>query len=98
MSDFDGIAYDSGLCTISQSATASDTRFWDMEAADIYYTCSDPSCDANPEVGTETSQDWFAYMVDDDPYNPFCTPFEADDGDVSKQCKLILLFRAIQGH
>jgi hypothetical protein len=54
-----GLAYDSGLCTISQSATASDTRFWDMVAEDAYYQCDDPYCTNFPIQGsTETSQDW----------------------------------------
>ena len=83
--DYNGLAYDAGLCTISQSSSASDTRFWDMEASDAYYTCTNPYCDEDPEEGsTETQQDWEAYVTDDDPYNPMCVPFEEDSpNDVS---------------
>lgn len=67
-----------------------------MKAYDAYYTCEDPSCDAEPTVGsTETSQDWFTYVEDDDPYKPFCVPFEPNSTDngylmsVDYACKTI---------
>lgn len=53
-----------------------------MEASDAYYTCDNAYCENFPEEGsTETQQDWEAYVTDDDPYNPMCTPFvwSADD-------------------
>ena len=53
-----------------------------MTAEDAYYQCDDAFCTNEPTEGsTETSQDWEAYMIDDDPYNPLCTPFEHSNTD-----------------
>jgi hypothetical protein len=53
-----------------------------MEAEDAYYQCDDAFCTNEPiEGSTETSQDWEAYLTDDDPYNPFCTEFETSSTD-----------------
>jgi len=67
-----------------------------MKAYDAYYTCEDPSCDAEPTVGsTETSQDWFTYVEDDDPYKPFCVPFEPNSTDNVRNSHSNSVYRAI---
>lgn len=58
-----------------------------MVAADFYYKCSSETCGAsaiavaNPlpkDVQTDTlKSDWTAPILDNDAYNPFCTPYTA---------------------
>ena len=64
-----------------------DTRFWTQTAADGHFQCDDLTC-ATPNAtwNDDTSPsdtDWECPIIDDDPYDKFCTAHANGDGDAT---------------
>ena len=61
----------------SMIINSQDTRFWTQTASDGHYKCTDQRCstvDATWQDDTSPSDtDWRAPIIDDDPYDKFCT-------------------------
>ena len=62
-----------------------DTRFWTQTAADGHFKCDDLTCATpNSTWNDDTSPsdtDWTCPIIDDDPYDKFCTAHANADGE-----------------